>query len=122
MHSPSGVELAGLASLVVAVPAVALLANSGRRHTPVHEVVAGVVEPPGPDEVRRLTDLVLRGVVHGDFADTLYRAAAFARVVAAGRAHAESAAYDADLSASRMLTMAEQLEHAAGLELAGRLA
>ena len=33
MHSPSGVELAGLASLIVAVPAVALLANSGRRHT-----------------------------------------------------------------------------------------
>ena len=29
MHSPSGVELAGLASLLVAVPAVALLANSG---------------------------------------------------------------------------------------------
>ncbi|MGA5303027.1 putative bifunctional diguanylate cyclase/phosphodiesterase [Nucisporomicrobium flavum] len=33
MHSPSGVELAGLASLVVAVPAVALLGNSGRKHT-----------------------------------------------------------------------------------------
>ena len=33
MHSPSGVELAGLLSLLVAVPAVALLANSGRKHT-----------------------------------------------------------------------------------------
>jgi diguanylate cyclase (GGDEF)-like protein len=33
VHSPSGVELAGLASLLVAVPAVALLGNSGRRHT-----------------------------------------------------------------------------------------
>ncbi|GGL11116.1 putative bifunctional diguanylate cyclase/phosphodiesterase [Mangrovihabitans endophyticus] len=33
MHSPSGVELAGLASLVIAVPAVALLADSGRKHT-----------------------------------------------------------------------------------------
>ncbi|WP_432417490.1 putative bifunctional diguanylate cyclase/phosphodiesterase [Actinoplanes solisilvae] len=33
MHSPSGVELAGLASLLVAVPAVALLGASGRRHT-----------------------------------------------------------------------------------------
>ncbi|HEV7961736.1 MAG TPA: bifunctional diguanylate cyclase/phosphodiesterase [Actinoplanes sp.] len=33
MHSPSGVELAGLASLMVAVPAVALLGNSGRKHT-----------------------------------------------------------------------------------------
>ncbi|MEV6487184.1 bifunctional diguanylate cyclase/phosphodiesterase [Actinoplanes sp. NPDC051633] len=33
MHSPSGVELAGLASLVIAVPAVALLAKWGRKHT-----------------------------------------------------------------------------------------
>src|SRR5215207_8156565 len=33
VHSPSGVELAGLLSLLVAVPAVALLANSGRKHT-----------------------------------------------------------------------------------------
>ncbi len=33
MHSPSGLELAGLASLLVAVPAVALLGNSGRKHT-----------------------------------------------------------------------------------------
>ena len=101
--------------------------EAGRRHTPVHEVVAGVVLPPGPDEVRRLADLVLRGVVRGDFADTLFRAAAFARVVAAGRAHlgagdAGTTAYDSDLSASRLITMAEQLEQAASLELQGLLA
>ena len=100
--------------------------DAGRRHTPVHEVVAGVVDPPGPDEVRRLTDEVLRGVVQGDFADTLYRAASFARVVTAGRAH-EGAShattpYDSDLSAARLLTLAEQLEHAASLELDGLLA
>jgi hypothetical protein len=111
-----------LRSWVYADPAAAAREfDTGRRHTPVHEVVAGVVEPPGPDEVRRLTDLVLRGVVHGEFADTLYRAAAFARVVAAGRAHTGTA-YHSDLSASRLLTMAEQLEHAAGLELEGQLA
>ena len=100
--------------------------DAGRRHTPVHEVVAGVVDPPGPDEVRRLTDQVLRGVVHGDFADTLYRAAAFARVVAAGRAHVGAARadtrYSSDLSASRLFTMAEQLEEAGALELEGHLA
>ena len=100
--------------------------DAGRRHTPVHEVVAGVVDPPGPDEVRQLVDKVLRGVVHGDFADTLYRAAAFARVVAAGRAHIGSAragtSYDSDISASRLFTMAEQLEQAAVLEVEGRLA
>jgi len=40
--------------------------DAGRAHTPVHEVVAGVVDPPGPDEVRRLADQVLQGVVRGD--------------------------------------------------------
>ena len=116
-----------LRSWVYADPASAAREfDAGRAHTPVHEVVAGVVDPPGPDEVRRLTDLVLRGVVQGDFADTLYRAAAFARVVAAGRAHVGAThtgtSYDSDLSASRLVTMAEQLEHAAGLEVAGQLA
>lgn len=98
--------------------------DRGRQHTPVHEVVAGVVDPPGPAEVRRLVDEVLRGVAAGDFADTLYRAAAFARVVAAGRAHEEpgpGSHYEHDLSAAKLLTMAEQLEEAARLEVAGRL-
>jgi diguanylate cyclase (GGDEF)-like protein len=44
VHSPSGVEPAGLAALLVAVPAVALLARSGRRHTGAarraHQVLA----------------------------------------------------------------------------------
>jgi hypothetical protein len=116
-----------LRSWVYADPAAAAREfDAGRHHTPVHEVVAGVVDPPGPDEVRRLTDLVLRGVVQGDFADTLYRAAAFARVVAAGRAHVGASqagsAYESDLSAARLLTLAEQLEHAASLEIEGRLA
>ncbi len=104
--------------------------DAGRRHTPVHEVVAGVVDPPGPQEVRRLADEVLRGVVQGDFADTLYRAAAFARVVAAGRAFDDpdlpggapyGSPHESALSASRLVTMAEQLERAAGLEIEGHL-
>ncbi len=116
-----------LRSWVYADPAAAAREfDAGRHHNPLHEVVAGVVDPPGPDEVRRLTDLVLRGVVQGDFADTLYRAAAFARVVAAGRAHLGASqagsAYESDLSAARLMTMAEQLEAAGRLELAGRLA
>ena len=106
--------------------------DAGRALTPVHEVVAGVVDPPGPQEVRQLADLVLRGAVRGDFADTLYRAAAFARVVAAGRTHGGtspapepstvgSGSYATDLSAARLLTLAEQLERAAALELDGLL-
>ncbi|MGH3329684.1 MAG: hypothetical protein ACRDPJ_00125 [Nocardioidaceae bacterium] len=116
-----------LRSWVYANPAAAAHEfDEGRRHTPVHEAVAGVVEPPGPDEVRRLVDQVLRGVVRGDFADTLYRAAAFARVTAAGRADIggddTETTYRADLSAAKLVTMAEQLEHAARLELDGSLA
>ncbi len=102
--------------------------DAGRRRSPVHEVVAGVIDPPGPDEVRHLADLVLRGVARGDFADTLWRAAAFARVIAAGRTAAAPladptgrAAYHADLSAVRLATLADQLEHAARLEVADRL-
>ncbi|QNN52434.1 hypothetical protein [Nocardioides mesophilus] len=99
--------------------------EAGRGQTPVHEVVAGVIDPPGPDEVRLLVDAVLRGVVHGDFEDTLWRAAAFARVVAAGRArvgatHAPTP-YASDLSAAKLVTMAEQLEAAARLERSGEL-
>jgi hypothetical protein len=100
--------------------------DAGRRSTPVHEAVAGVVDPPGPDEVRHLVDKVLRGVVQGELTDTLSRAAAFARVTAAGRAElggdGTAATYRADLSAARLVTMAEQLEHAARLEREGHLA
>jgi hypothetical protein len=102
--------------------------DRGRRHVPVAEVVSGVVDPPGPDEVRALVDEVLSGVVVGDFADTLLRAAAFARVAAAGRVHTASAqalggsSYASDLSASRLVTLADQLDHAARLEIDGVLA
>jgi hypothetical protein len=97
----------------------------GRRHLPVHEVVAGVTDPPGPTDVQHLADTVLRGIRVGDFADTLFRAAAFARVAAAGRAHRDhgnGSSYPSDVSAARLMTMAEQLESAGRLELAGRLA
>lgn len=102
----------------------ALEFDLGRRHSPVHEAVAGVEVPPGPDDVRRLVDTVLRGIRVGDFADTLFRAAAFARVAAAGRAHRDhgaSSTYPSDISAARLMTMAGQLEAAARLELDGRL-
>lgn len=92
----------------------------GRRHAPVAEAISGVPEPPGPDEVRHLVDRVLQGVVVGDYADTLFRAAAFARVSASGRAQLGET-HSTNLSAARLLTLAEQLQHAAKLELAGHL-
>jgi hypothetical protein len=98
--------------------------DRGRALAPVAEAISGVVEPPGPAEVQALVDAVLSGVVVGDFADTVFRAAAFARVAAAGRAQAEEIAgssYISDLAAARLLTLADQLERAGRLELDGRL-
>jgi hypothetical protein len=98
--------------------------DRGRALAPVAEAISGVVEPPGPAEVQALVDAVLSGVVVGDFADTVFRAAAFARVAAAGRAQAEEIAgssYVSDLAAARLLTLADQLERAGRLELDGRL-
>lgn len=90
--------------------------SSGRATAPLARVVAGVAEPPGPDELRAMIDAVLRGITVGDFADVLLRAAAFARVVAAGRATLEHA------DPARMLHLSEQLEHAAHAELTHGLA
>lgn len=127
-------RLYALRSWVHADPRTAAAEFSrGRGLVPVAEVVSGVPEPPGPDEVRALVDAVLRGVVVGDFADTIFRAAAFARVAAAGRAAMLDTAEDqpaaepgapghpADLAAARLLTLAEQLQHAGRLELRGEL-
>ncbi|MGA8255169.1 MAG: hypothetical protein WB767_01195 [Nocardioides sp.] len=93
--------------------------DAGRARAQVADVVAGVADPPGPDELRAMIDQVLRGIATGDFADVLLRAAAFARVVATGRA---SLAEPTTTEVRRMLALAEQLEAAGHLELAGRLA
>jgi len=100
--------------------------DAGRKHAEVHEVIAGVVQPPGADEVRELADLVMRGVVTGDFATTLDRAAAFARVTAAGRGELSGQApvdqgTARAVTAVRLVRLADQLETAARLERAGSL-
>lgn len=92
----------------------------GRRLAPVSDVISGIPDPPSPEEVRAMLDGVLAGVVTGDFADTLFRAAAFARVAATGRAGGGDSHGEA-LSASRMLTLADQLHRAGRLELDGAL-
>ncbi len=92
---------------------------AGKRFSPVHEVLAGVVDPPGPQEVIGLVDTVIRGIVGSDFDITLDRAAAFAHLVGVGRAHLE--VDDAD-SAARLVETARSLHGAAELERAGILA
>ena len=89
--------------------------DAGRRSTPVLEAVAGVAEPPGPDEVRTLVDSVLAGAYTGDFGVALERAAAFSRIVAVGRAKGDDEDARATTSAVKLIRMAEQLEFAAGL-------
>jgi len=91
--------------------------DAGRARAPVARVVAGVADPPGPDELRAMIDEVLRGIASSDFADVLLRAAAFARVVATGRAHLPGPEQDV----RRMLAVSEQLEAAGHAELAGHL-
>ncbi|WEV77679.1 hypothetical protein O9K63_13945 [Janibacter cremeus] len=92
---------------------------SGMMVAPVSHVIAGVVEPPGVDEVRQLSDRILSGVFDGDLAIALERAGAFCRVIATGRAHLE----DGDVtSASAMIGTAEDLEAGARLWRSGHLA
>jgi len=93
--------------------------DAGRSRAPVARVVAGVADPPGPEELKHMIDQVLRGIAEGEFADVLFRAAAFARVVATGRADDTHAGHD---DVTRMLGLAEQLEAAGHTELRHGLA
>lgn len=93
--------------------------DAGRRSAQVAQVVAGVADPPGPEQLKAMVDEVLRGLAGSDLADVLLRAAAFARVVATGRA-ALSGSSDAEVQ--RMLVLSEQLEAAGHAELEQELA
>jgi hypothetical protein len=101
----------------------------GIHRAEVAGVIAGVAEPPGPDEVRRTADAVLAGVYDGDLDVALDRAASFFRVVATGAALDADWIADADddlahrvtRRASALLTTAEELEAAAEMARDGRL-
>jgi hypothetical protein len=64
---------------------VTRLWRAGRGYAPADEVVAGVSDDADPAAVGALADAVLTGAYAGDFDVALERAAAFFRVVAAGR-------------------------------------
>ncbi|WP_210507231.1 DNA-directed RNA polymerase subunit beta [Naasia sp. SYSU D00057] len=95
----------------------------------IDPVIAGAPDPAGPDEVLALADEILRGIFTGDLAIALERAAAFARVEAAGCA---SLADDADAAepgratdlttrASRLSTIAADLSASSKLWRSGGL-
>ncbi|HET7474618.1 MAG TPA: hypothetical protein VFJ97_01170 [Dermatophilaceae bacterium] len=97
--------------------------GAGVQFADLAHVVAGVAEPPGPEELRELTDAILTGVFDGDLAVALERAAAFCRVVSAGRAHRADEVERTDPSlgtaqtrrAASMLTTADDLQACARL-------
>lgn len=88
--------------------------SAGVRFADVNHVVVGVAEPPGPQELRALADSILRGVFEGDLAVALERAAAFCRVVSAGRADRAHVTDLADADAA-----ARQTSRAASLQATG---
>ncbi|MBD8606110.1 hypothetical protein IFT73_04520 [Aeromicrobium sp. CFBP 8757] len=91
---------------------------SGKAYAPVHEVLAGVVDPPGPAEVIALVDTVVRGIVTSDLDVTLDRAASFAHIVGVGRAQLDSGDPH---SAAKLVDTALHLRRAAELERLGEL-
>lgn len=94
--------------------------ESGKSTAQVAQAIAGVTDPPTPAEMCEVIDDVLRGIVHSDFADVLWRASAVLHICGAGRVLSESGTSSVRESA-RMITLAEELEYAGHLELAGRL-
>ncbi len=102
---------------------------AGIRFTDVAHAVAGIAEPPRPEELQRVTDQILTGVFDGDLAVALERAAAFCAVVAAGRAEIANdrdevdpgGASDLTRTALAMLTTGEDLRACARLWRAGEL-
>ena len=95
--------------------------RAGVRFADVDHAVAGAADPPGPTEVTDLADAILAGVFEGDLAVALERAAAFCRVVAAGRAD-RSEGEEAATRAAHLMDTADDLTAAASLWRLGELA
>lgn len=96
--------------------------RDGLAYAQVSGAIAGVGSPPGPQEVTELADAVLTGVFDGDLAGALDRAAAFCRVVSAGRASRDDATPVESLhvpglagGAGQVATMADDLAACARL-------
>lgn len=94
--------------------------SAGVRFADVDHAVAGPADPPGPAEVTALADAILAGVFEGDLAVALERAAAFCRVVAAGRAD-RSDGEAAATRAAHLMDTADDLTAAAALWRQGEL-
>ena len=94
--------------------------RAGVRFADVDHAVAGAADPPGPAEVTDLADTILACVFEGDLAVALERAAAFCRVVAAGRAD-RSEGEEAATRAAQPMDTADDITAAASLWQLGEL-
>jgi hypothetical protein len=103
---------------------LARLVEAGRGHAEVAAGVAGLPEAVDAADITALGDDVVRGAVSRDLVTALQRAAAFARVVAAGRgasgddrvaavAAVDRAAWADAVLGTRLLATAEALDRAA---------
>lgn len=99
--------------------AVAREYAAGVPFTEPNHVVAGI-EPPGPEEVGRVAEEILRGAFTGDFDVALERAAAFCHVVVSGRAELARGTEDLG-NAGRLQRMANDLTVCARLWREGKL-
>jgi hypothetical protein len=101
----------------------------GQQRQEVARVVAGAIDPPGPDEMTRLADVVLSGMFTGELDVALERAAAFARILSTGSAldadwldeAAPAEATRVTRRAEGLLSTAEALERAAASWRQGKL-
>lgn len=96
--------------------------RDGLAYANVSGAIAGVATPPGPEQIQEMTDAVLTGVFEGDLDGALDRAAAFCRVVAAGRASRDDSTPVGSLAvhglaggAAQVAAMAEDLQMCASL-------
>ncbi|NHA66618.1 hypothetical protein [Phycicoccus flavus] len=102
---------------------------AGIRFTDVAHAIAGIPEPPEPEELQRVADRILAGVFDGDLAVALERASAFCAVIAAGRAELANDRDEADpdgasdltRTAAALLATGEDLRVCAGLWRSGDL-
>ena len=108
---------------------LAMRYSLGLNSASIHEVVAGLPVPPGPQDLYALANAVLTGAFVGDVDVALDRAAAFCSIIATGTAHDADAREVADATAARRMTRnaaqlattAQELREAAQLWRQGKL-
>jgi len=98
---------------------VARAYTEGAAHADVYRVIAGLTEPPRPQDLRELTQAILNGVFTGDLRVALERAAAFAHVAAIGLSEPDAGVDEVPPErvrrAGRMQEMARDLHVCAGM-------